>query len=525
MVCIGTMMAFAALNVLMLPDVSQADNLNLPRASTNKLSFAYVFHATSSAHLRAVAVNVKRLQKWTPANLEIDYVVIVPHSLTVPTHYQLTPHVHETAINGPRGYYAHSMEKLITFNLTAYNRIVYMDADALVLKPLHSLFTLPNVSLAASLAYWENENCFTAAFMVITPNRMLYKQLIARVDTVANRGQTEMDLLNQFFQHHLGGHSKIFPNVLILPGSMLVLSNHFYTNVQGYITFEKFGATNILPDTTAMANSAWIVHFSGDVKPWQKSREAWLQKSANAISPHYGTFIMDFLREYDAIQNTAPAADITVCVPAMARDVPLIPALLQSIAAQTQMPAEVVIYLTGVDIVSKWSIKGHNTPVRIFTEPTLKLSGYSRNACIKRARASFVMFVDGDDQLHPERVQRVQSFIRKGYTLILNGHSDFVPDPTLSDIVVPHSILIKTAVQTAYRMPLLATSPVGITHGHPTILRTIALKHSYKETFHGGEDAEFLQRILKLGAVNAVFLHAKLSVTFPRSTLVRNCAC
>ena len=470
---------------------------------------AYVFYASSHEILRAVNVNAKRLQKWAPANLNVSYVVIVPTTLSVPQKYGLVSYSHKT-LNGPAGYYRACMGKLLAFNLTEYSRVVYMDADALVVKSLHPLFALPDVALAAPLAYWENENCFTTALMVITPNRALFDRLMGLVDATSQEGKADMDLLNRYFQHHLGGHSKTFPSVLMLPGTVLVLSSHFYTAVHGYHSFDKFGSSAVFPDLDALAKNAWIVHFSGDAKPWAKPRSAWTKKASNAVSQHYAAFTLEFLREYETPQ---PKANIAVCVPATARDIPLIPALLASIGAQTQHPAEVIVYITGVATAPQWP---GNVAVRTYTEPVQKYSGYSRNACAKRANSGYVMFVDGDDQLHPERVMRVQAFIDQGYTLILNGHSDFEPAAVLSDVVVPHAKLSKSAFETPSNLPLLQMSPVGITHGHPTVKRSVVLAHRYIETFHGGEDSEFLNRILRAGAVKAVFLHAKLSITSPR---------
>ena len=67
------------------------------------------------------------------------------------------------------------------------------------------------------------------------------------------------------------------------------------------------------------------------------------------------------------------------------------------------------------------------------------------------------------------------------------------------------------------KRPLLPRSPSGVTHGHPTLSRQIGLKHKYKEDFHGGEDTEFLHRLLISGDVRAIFLHARLSFSYPRA--------
>lgn len=470
--------------------------------------YAYAFHATSEPHLAAVMVNARRLQRWAPASMDIDYVVIVPSAARFEIPPLLTGLLY-SQLPGPSGYYRESMAKLLIFKMVQYERVVYLDADALVLRSLHQFFDLPSAPLASALAYWENENCFTGALLVAKPDEGMYGEMMGRVPAIVREGRTEMDLLNRFFEHRLGRHSKTFPRVLMLPGTTLVLSSHFYDMKHAYRRDKSFGVP-MFSDLDALAAGAAIVHFSGDAKPWQRSKLYWEQKARQAVSSHYLRFVFEFLDEY---QDALRPITITVCMPAISEDVATLDAVLRSVDAQTHQPDEIVVYITGVDSPPVGTARA---PLRILSEPLQRTSGYSRNRCMEQASSAFVMFVDADDQLHPSRVRIVRGYLNSGHTLVLHGHSDFLAAEHLEPRTVAHSELVHSARTTSPRTPLLPDSTSGVTHGHPIVKTSLGMKIKYDESFHGGEDAEFLHRVLLSGTARAVFLLAKLTIVTPR---------
>jgi hypothetical protein len=478
----------------------------LPRCTAR---YAYAFHATSEPHLAAVMVNARRLQQWAPASMDIDYVAIVPSA----ARFELPPLLKGllySQLPGPPGYYRESMAKLLIFKMVQYERVVYLDADALVLRSLHQFFELPSAPLASALAYWENENCFTGALLVAKPDEAMYGDMMRRVPDIVRQGRTEMDLLNRFFEHRLGRHSKTFPRVLMLPGTTLVLSSHFYDRKHAYRPDMSFGAS-MFSDLDALAADAAIIHFSGDAKPWQRSRPYWEQKARRAVSSHYLRFVYEFLDEY---QDALSPLTITVCVPAISEDVATLDAVLRSVDAQTQQPDEIVVYITGVDSSPVGTARA---PLRILSERGLqRTSGYSRNRCMEQASSAFVMFIDADDQLHPNRVRIVRGYLQSGHTLVLHGHSDFHAAEHLDPRTVAHSELVHSASTTSPRTPLLPDSTSGVTHGHPIVKTSLGIKIKYDEGFHGGEDADFLHRVLLSGNARAIFLLAKLTIVTPR---------
>ena len=81
---------------------------------------------------------------WT-----ISYTNIKPIA-TLDSDVRLIPYV---KLPSPNGYYDDCMTKILFFNMTDYRRIVYIDVDALVVKSLDILFSLPSVRLVSPVAY------------------------------------------------------------------------------------------------------------------------------------------------------------------------------------------------------------------------------------------------------------------------------------------------------------------------------------------------------------------------------------
>ncbi|TCV95220.1 glycosyltransferase family 8 protein [Biostraticola tofi] len=133
--------------------------------------------------------------------------------------------------------FAEVWTKLCAWSLTEFRRLVFLDADMLVLRNMDELFTqaLPLDSIAACHACrcnpyripsypasWVPENCFythcatatqtqvdapisryfNSGFMVLTPDTSLYDALIQQLAGITDLSEylfPEQDLLNQFF--------------------------------------------------------------------------------------------------------------------------------------------------------------------------------------------------------------------------------------------------------------------------------------------------------------------------------------
>jgi len=52
------------------------------------------------------------------------------------------------------GTWSDSYTKLLAFNQTQYDRVLSLDSDSTVLKPMDELFLLPDCPVAMPRAYW-----------------------------------------------------------------------------------------------------------------------------------------------------------------------------------------------------------------------------------------------------------------------------------------------------------------------------------------------------------------------------------
>ena len=149
----------------------------------------------------------------------------------------------------------------------------------------------------------------------------------------------------------------------------------------------------------------------------------------------------------DKVLDSSASTTISIGVPAIFQDMNTLQDLIDSVEKQTVMPDEIVIYMTGVGSskVSTTFRQITDVPIRIFTETEQKMSGYSRNRVMEQATSEFVMFLDADDLMHPRRVEMVKENLKKGFTLVLNGHQDPPFNQELSSAISTHDDLVRSA--------------------------------------------------------------------------------
>lgn len=148
-----------------------------------------------------------------------------------------------------------SLTKLRIFQLTEYERIVYFDCDALVLKNMDVLFRLPSAPVAMPRAYWANQGTFTSMLLVIEPSERRFHQLVSLAQRTR---QFDMDVLNSVF----AGSCLVLPNVFALLTG--IFRDARYREMYLGNVFETWAARDIY-------DRAYLVHFSDFPvlpKPW-----------------------------------------------------------------------------------------------------------------------------------------------------------------------------------------------------------------------------------------------------------------
>src|SRR5690606_1081975 len=98
------------------------------------------------------------------------------------------------------GYFRHSLIKLRALQLVQYERIIFLDSDALPCAPLNELFTAASTApVAAPRAYWIARPKFTTALFADQPSLLLWNRLARHFKHAAERQLYDMDIFNLKF--------------------------------------------------------------------------------------------------------------------------------------------------------------------------------------------------------------------------------------------------------------------------------------------------------------------------------------
>ena len=99
-----------------------------------------------------------------------------------------------------------TLTKLHFWSLAEYSRVLYLDADTLVLSNVDHLFDLPDSITFAAAPELGFPDCFNAGVMLITPDERTYADLLdfAKIHESFDGG--DQGLLNVFFGDGTYGH-------------------------------------------------------------------------------------------------------------------------------------------------------------------------------------------------------------------------------------------------------------------------------------------------------------------------------
>jgi len=100
----------------------------------------------------------------------------------------------------PDDHYRHCYVKLRALALREYERILFIDADAIPLKSLDSLLSLEMKNpIAAPLAYWLPQPYWTSAMFLAQPSRTLWQRVRPHIASAGRTALYDMDILNKEF--------------------------------------------------------------------------------------------------------------------------------------------------------------------------------------------------------------------------------------------------------------------------------------------------------------------------------------
>ncbi|GAA96185.1 glycosyltransferase family 8 protein [Mixia osmundae IAM 14324] len=196
---------------------------------------------------------------------------------------------------------AGTLTKLHTWRLVQYRKVIYLDADTLVLRPLSHLFKLKDTFSAAPDSGWPD--CFNSGVMVLSPSLDTFASL---ADMSQQRGTWDggdQGLLNDFY-----------PDWNRLPFTYNVTPTAHYTYTPAY---RRHG------------QEISVLHFIGQNKPWSASGS----RSASSKAYHQRENLRDynemvaswfdvFTRHYGSVEPSQVASAIAPKLPSPARHLP-----------------------------------------------------------------------------------------------------------------------------------------------------------------------------------------------------------
>jgi hypothetical protein len=218
--------------------------------SRNQL--ALVFYATDEAYALAVMVFVHLLRGL---GIRDDADVILLHlplsSLTLEKMKRLgiTTRLVETVQTVKYGGFRHCLVKLRILELAQYERIVYVDADALPLKSLDDLLSWPlTQAMALPKAYWLPQPQWTSALIVAGPSIECWNRVKTHFPVARQKDYFDMEIINAEFGHEIQS----------LPETVFCLNTEW----------EEANRPGYFPDPVEAYASVSVVHFTALGKPW-----------------------------------------------------------------------------------------------------------------------------------------------------------------------------------------------------------------------------------------------------------------
>jgi glycogenin len=277
-----------------------------------KMKYTYISIITTNEYLEGVLVLYYSLMKTQP---KYPFLLLVTPNVSQEILDKLFQHkINYKIVNyiqnatdfssnekSVRWKYTHS--KLEIFGQTEFEKLVYLDADMLVLQNIDDLFEKPHMSAAIPSGllpeYASKHTHLNSGLMVIEPSLDLYNDMMSKIRENATKYPGDQDFIQAYYpdwpsqkELHLDTKYHIFHSDL-----------EQYNKLFGY-------------QLNNSKNSVKVIHYIGSVKPWQKKQEIsqlefkmWLKEILQYIpkvkfkSGLYHKSLIAWLNYYRSIPN------------------------------------------------------------------------------------------------------------------------------------------------------------------------------------------------------------------------------
>lgn len=232
------------------------------KVTTRKYSF--VSALTTDDYLDGVLVLKYSLEKTNPKH---PFLLLITPNLSEQVVDSLSKHkvnfITTQGIEGPitvkeahlkRWNFTYS--KLNIFGLTQFDKVVYLDADMLILQNIDDLFDKPHMSavkIRGKLPEFSNWNILNSGLLVVEPSTETFNDMISKIGSIEQvQSPSDEDFINAYYSDWTN------QNELHLDNGYNIFSYHWhrYKEFYGY-------------DFMSAKNPIKVVHYIGEDKPWR----------------------------------------------------------------------------------------------------------------------------------------------------------------------------------------------------------------------------------------------------------------
>lgn len=96
--------------------------------------------------------------------------------------------------------FTYTYTKIHAFGYEEYDRLIYIDSDAIIVKSIDHLFSSVRTDFAACAQTPYFEHLFNSGMMVFKPSRTLFEDLIAKKDILPTCDGGDQGFFNEFFK-------------------------------------------------------------------------------------------------------------------------------------------------------------------------------------------------------------------------------------------------------------------------------------------------------------------------------------
>ena len=203
---------------------------------------------------------------------------------------------------------------------------------------------------------------------------------------------------------------------------------------------------------------------------------------------------------------------ITIGVPCIPRDISKLDRLFKSIENQTYKPLEVIIALSEVNdndaknYEEQYNNK-YNFKIKIINTEGKCYASKNRNRILPHINGDLISFMDADDAMHPERLQKINELFKEyNNDVLLHTHSlNYKSFPKLKKYpkIYYLSEINKMAKETKnkhlYIQPDYLISELStLHHGHITCKKEVFnnIKYNESEKYRRGQDTVLVRDII-----------------------------